>query len=321
MTPRKGRGSRPSDSASATNTNYANYNLNNQYLQQYAGIVSQASDYESDNLYSFSDTQQQPAVPAPPPVRSNEELNIAVLRRHNPAITSILSLAPYVVIYSFNPESQQWEKNGVEGSMFVCQLVQGLYGEERYSVFVLNRRGLNNFDLHLTDENNVEVTDEFVILKSDDKSGSNGGDTPASHIYGLWIYSEPPPNSTAETRKLNAQVIRECAIHAGQSLLLARERVAAEQRNGPQQQPQQQVHASVPMGREISLKELFGQPSMQEDGFHNPRLAAPAEERVWGAGPSGQQVPVAQSLPQVQPGGGNVLGDLFRKAGLVHQGQ
>ncbi|CRG87200.1 hypothetical protein PISL3812_04217 [Talaromyces islandicus] len=299
MTPRKSRGGRPNTTNHHHHHNNHNHNHNNQYLQQYPVGVS---DYESDNLYSFPDAQhqQQQQQQSVLPSRTNEELNNAVLRRHNPEIASILSLAPYAVVYAFNPESQQWEKTGMEGSMFVCQLVPAPYGQERYSVFVLNRRGLNNFDLHLTDENNVEITDEFVILKSDAKKagGIQEDNTGAEKIYGLWIYSEPPPNSTAETRKINAQVIKECAIHAGQSLLLAREKMAADQSNGYQQQQQQQQPTPN------ALKELFGQQT----------VPPPPEQTVWP-----QQA--APMQPQVQPpaGGGDVLGDLFRRAGLVQQ--
>jgi hypothetical protein len=250
--PRKGRGGRP-------NNNINNIN-NSQYLQQYPVGVS---DYESDNYYSFPDAQQQlQQLQQQQSSRTNEDLNNAVLRRHNPEIASILSLAPYVVVYAFNLESQGWEKTGMEGSMFVCQLVPEAYGQERYSVFVLNRRGLNNFDLHLTDENNVEITDEFVILKSDAKTAgfnpddnNNNNNAGTGKIYGLWIYSEPPPNSTAETRKINAQVIKECAIHAGQSLLLAREKMAAEQHNGFQQ-PAQPPAPPPPGGGDV-LGDLF----------------------------------------------------------------
>lgn len=123
---------------------------------------TQPSDYESDYPNYFSDTQQQQEQHMPPPpLRSNEELNLSVLRRHNPSVNTILSLAPYAVVYLFNPTSRQWEKSGVEGSLFVCQLSQGSLGEERYSVFVLNRRGLNNFDILLTDGDNVELTEEY----------------------------------------------------------------------------------------------------------------------------------------------------------------
>lgn len=303
------------------------------------------TDYESDAAY-FSDMQQQPA----PPLRSNEELNLAVLRRHNPSITSILSLAPYSVVYIFSPTTRQWEKNGVEGTLFVCQLTQGSLGEERYSAFVLNRRGLQNFDLPLTDGENVELTEEYVILKADEATDSgtngiadpqarqNGNNANGVRIYGLWIYSEPPPNSTAETRTINAQMIRECAVHAGQSMKLARERLEAMRQNGmhlaaaaagTQTAPLEEVQASVPMGRQISLKDLFGQQRAQDDGW---------TVRAHHAGPMEQQQqphPQPQIRPEMfqqqsqqyhpnplapHPPQPDVLGDLFRRAGLAYQG-
>lgn len=293
----------------------------------------QPSDYDSDYQNYFSDTQQQVISMPPPPVRSNEELNISVLRRHNPAITSILSLAPYAVIYIFSPTTRQWEKSGVEGSLFVCQLSQGSLGEERYNAFVLNRRGLQNFDVPLTDGDNVEITEEYVILKVDDDSGlgvdnNNGmnGKSADLRIYGLWIYSEPPPNSTAETRSINAQVIRECAIHAGQSLKLARERLEATRQNGlhaaaaaaaSTADPVEEVQSSVAMGRQVSLRDLFGQQRAQDDGWST--TAHHAGPQGWPQ--PGMGVPMAQPQPQPQPQPQqDVLGDLFRRAGLAYQG-
>src|ERR1700712_611214 len=49
------------------------------------------SDYESDNQGYQSDYPLKP----PPPNRTNEELNLSVLKRHNTQINSILSIAPY----------------------------------------------------------------------------------------------------------------------------------------------------------------------------------------------------------------------------------
>ncbi|EEA29003.1 hypothetical protein TMatcc_002637 [Talaromyces marneffei ATCC 18224] len=334
MTPRKGRGGRANnhnhnqDNNNHHLTNYLNYQHNNQYLAQFPmGIPQQipTTNYDSmDNTYYYSDTPQQPPPPPPPAKLTNEELNISVLRRHNAAVTSILSLAPYVVVYTFNPATQQWEKKGIEGTMFICQLTQGSYGEERYSVFVLNRRGLNNFDILLTDGENVQLTDEFVILKSEKEA--------TDEIIGLWIFSEPPPNSTAETRKINAEVIKECATHAGKSLALAKEILAAQQH-----QQQQQQQQSVPMGRQISLKELFGQQRAQDDGFSQPypgaggvdmsaEAATNGEGTNWGHNPAVQapivpspgQLPSAAAQAMNQPGG-NILTDLFRRAGLVNQ--
>jgi Dcp1-like decapping family len=322
-------------------------NNNNNHTSNYF------TDYESDAPY-LSDMHQQPA----PPLRSNEEINLAVLRRHNPSITSILSLAQYAVVYIFSPTTRQWEKNGVEGTLFVCQLSQGNLGEERYSAFVLNRRGLQNSDLPLTDGENVELTEEYVILKAEEstegETSTNGivdplnpqarqnGSANGVRIYGLWIYSEPPPNSTAETRTINAQMIRECAVHAGQSLKLARERLEAMRQNGmhvaaaaaeTQTAPLEEVQASVPMGRQISLKDLFGQQRAQDDEWTvRAHHAGPTEQQHHAPPPMPQQPPFpppAMMFQQQQPYQPNpltqhppqqpdVLGDLFRQAGLAY---
>ena len=334
--------------------NNHNQNQNQNQNQHHHQHFPHPSDYESDNLNPlyFPQMQHHQAQQAqqaqqdqqdqqdqqpihPLPLRSNEELNLSVLRRHNPSINTILSLAPYAVVYIFSPATRQWEKSGVEGTMFVCQLVQGPLGEERYSIFVLNRRGLDNFDIPLTDGENVELTEEYVILKTDSNpeldtggiinttitpntNGNNGttrsvkGKNGDVRIYGLWIYSEPPPNSTAETRTINAQVIHECAVHAGQSLKLARERQEAARQNGlhlaaaataSTAAPVDEVQSSVPMGRQISLKDLFGQQRAQDDGWsvraHSLAPMAPP--------------------PPMQPSQ-DVLGDLFRRAGLAYQG-
>lgn len=347
MTSRRPRGSRPNN-----NTN------NNHYSRP------QPSDYESDNPNYLSDTQalqnrqqEEQNTPLPPPLRSNEDLNISVLRRHNPSITSILSLAPYAVVYIFSPTARQWEKSGIEGTMFVCQLSQGTLGEERYSVYVLNRRGLNNFEILLMDGEDVELTDEYVILKADASSaeldvGGNSNDVyngdaktkgtdkkyPHTNVneidddvrfYGLWIYSEPPPNSTAETRTLNARVIKECAVHAGESLKLARERLEAAHQNdlhvaaattGTAAVPTEEVQTATgaAMGRQISLQDLFGQQRAVDDGWS-------VRAHNLGCGELHQQMRIQAHTPATEPGlppapNQDILGDLFRRAGLAYQG-
>jgi hypothetical protein len=283
----------------------------------------------------------------PSPTRTNEELNLAVLRRHNPVITSILSLAPYAVVYLFSATTQLWEKSGIEGTLFVCQLTQGDLGEERYSVLVLNRRGMNNFEANLASGEDVELTEEYVILRVDGQNSGGRGeggdgqtsktaDSRESMIYGLWIFSEPLPSSTAETRALNAQVIKECAVHGGESKKFAaeqkfaRERLAAERNHHPASGTEEGAHSSVPMGRQISLKELFGQQRAQDDEWsvkvHSPSLKTedsalrsvpPRETESFQSGDSSGDR--ATSGMQSDPGK-DILGDLFRRAGVGHYG-
>ncbi|KAJ6107270.1 Dcp1-like decapping [Penicillium sp. IBT 18751x] len=294
------------------------------------------TDYESDTVY-VSDMQNQL-----PPLRSNEELNLLVLQRHNPSIASILSLAPYSVVYIFSPATRGWEKMKVEGTMFVCQLTPGSLGEDRYSVFVLNRSGLQNFELPLTESENVELTETYVILKADEATeggrGTNGiaggqnGNSTDVRIYGIWIYQEPPPNSTADARTINADLIRQCAAHAGQSLKMARQRLEETRQNGMhvaaaaaemQTPPVEEAQASTPMGRQMSLKDLFGQQRAEDDGW---------SVRAHHVSPEQQQQQFYQNMnplvhpqhnqqPPAQPQGqADVLGDLFRRAGIAYQG-
>lgn len=77
-----------------------------------------ASDYDTDTNYT--DTGAFAVVP-PPPVRSNEELNMLVLRRWYPSIQSIIAIAPFAVVYIHDDDTQKWEKTESQGTLFVCQ--------------------------------------------------------------------------------------------------------------------------------------------------------------------------------------------------------
>ncbi|KAL2370352.1 hypothetical protein RJ035_002632 [Blastomyces gilchristii] len=310
--------------------------------------LAQPSDYESDIQNNYiSDTRiaangssSMATDPSQlkPPTRTNEELNLAVLQRHNPDIRSILSLAPYAVVYNFSATTQLWEKSGIEGTMFVCQLTQGELGEERYSVLVLNRRGMQNFEAMLADGEDVEITEEYVILKvastgtEPSATTIKSADGRQSVIYGLWIFSEPPPSSTAETRTLNAQIIKECAVHGGESRKFAQERAAAEANLGDAQVhgDQELYQGGVPMDRQISLKELFGQQRQQDDEWsvkvHSPALRnvdseTQQQQQHHQHQHHGQQGSGYWPVPPAAPpqlstttAGSDVLGALFRKA-------
>lgn len=161
------------------------------------------SDYDTDTAYA-TDAMTLPQ-PAPIPARTNEELNLSVLQRHDPSVHQILSVAPFAVVYTFNPSSSTWEKQGTEGTLFVCSLLPLAGGPqiERYSCIVLNRRGLENFSSELFSAESVQVTDEYVILQVEGEDGS-------TNIYGLWIFAEEG-GSTVQARVVNALIIQECA--------------------------------------------------------------------------------------------------------------
>lgn len=122
-----------------------------------------------------------------------------MIRRHYPDVSAVHYVAPYAVLYAFNLETQQWEKVGVEGSLFICGLVPSALGAERYGVVILNRRSMDNFYMEITGPDGLEFTDEYIIMQGD-------------QVYGLWIFCEPPPSSTANTRAETSSKIQELAV-------------------------------------------------------------------------------------------------------------
>ncbi|KAL1304463.1 hypothetical protein AAFC00_003457 [Neodothiora populina] len=261
------------------------------------------SDYDTD-VANMTDTNApvQAQSPLPVPARTNEDLNLLVLKRHCPSVVDILTVANFAVVYTFSPSSSQWEKCGIEGTLFVCRLESEFPAGaetpvERYNVIVLNRKGLDNFSTDVTSSEAVQITDEYIIV--DDGEGL---------VYGLWIFSEPPPSSTAETRQRTADMILECAVRAEKSREVAEAEIKAElaardvaaaasadaypgSAEHQKQQLQQDPHASfalgqsqqhiengygngngqvVPQGRQVGIEELFGQQHQHQQHPNQP---------------------------------------------------
>lgn len=231
------------------------------------------SDYETDTA-TFTDTAA--AHIAPPPTRTNTELNLLVLRRYCPDVERIVQIAPFAVVYSFSPETQGWEKTGTEGTLFVCQLAGASY--PRYSVIILNRKSLDNFIVELVSAEHVEITDSYVILQT---LGADGQEL----IYGLWIYSEE--DVAPSTQEVVAMAIEECAMRCEQGKKLAED--SYEEEPGFNEQPygydgvgyqtqqmpepsQPPPQAMPPAGQQIDLMHLFGKPSQPQMGMP-PQLA------------------------------------------------
>ncbi|KAF2864300.1 PH domain-like protein [Piedraia hortae CBS 480.64] len=107
-----------------------------------------------------------------------QELNLGVLRRYDPSIASIIDLAPFAVVYTFSPETSTWANAGFEGTLFICQLTNGLS-----QVFVLNRKSLENYILPLSAVRDIDL---------DAQTGFIMVDIPGHEqkMVGFWIYSD-----------------------------------------------------------------------------------------------------------------------------------
>lgn len=232
------------------------------------------SDYDTDTA---NNTDNQPmAVTSPPPLRSNEELNLLVLRRWCPEIQGIIAIAPFAVLYTFSPETQQWEKSETQGTLFICQLSGAAF--PRYRVIILNRKGPENFHLDLVSTENIEVTEEYVIVQIVGED-----DTPL--VYGIWIFSDG--DSSPDTREIISQTIMDCA------------RRAEEDAQSVEIEGQE---ASNGMLYENGMNETneTNEHAYATNGEHTSHYEAPTSSRQQ---PAGQQIDLATlfAKPQMQP--------------------
>ncbi|OAA51914.1 Dcp1-like decapping [Metarhizium rileyi] len=208
------------------------------HARQPSNLIPAVSDYESDAAAIH-------AAYAPPPPRTNTELNSSVLQRYLPSIQAILSIAANAVVYTFDSETASWDKSGIEGTMFVCaQSPLPESHQPRACVFVLNRRALDNLVVDLAKVSHVEIAGELVILKVE--GDSEGGDK----VIGLWIH-----NDKDETREINGATIQE-------SWKVARTGAT------PEEHPPEGGPAVQAIGRQLALSDLFGQQNEPQPANH-----------------------------------------------------
>ncbi|EPE27213.1 PH [Glarea lozoyensis ATCC 20868] len=182
-------------------------------------VAIQTSDYDSEAFFESN-------VPS----RSNTELNLSVLRRYRPSIQTILSIAPSAQIYTYSPSTTSWLKTDTEGTLFVCQLSPASAGAAaNYCIVVLNRRGLENLMLDLSTVENVEITDEFLMV------GVKGDGEEGMKMLGFFIHADK-----SDTREVNCRLIRE-----------KWEEVNAKDTG-------ENMQSSERNGRRLSLSDLFG---------------------------------------------------------------
>lgn len=104
-------------------------------------------------------------------MNTREEINLRVLKQHDPSIDKILKQSPYVVLYSYSVDQGSWSKLPYEGTLFVYQTATGHCGYR-----ILNRLNLDCFSRMLKAEEDVMETEGYVIHRCDED------------IWGIWIW-------------------------------------------------------------------------------------------------------------------------------------
>lgn len=118
--------------------------------------------------------------------------NIKVLRRHDSTIANIVHSTSFVVLYTF--EAGAWTKSGIEGPMFLFERQAGVVPKN--GLFVLNRNGVDNYAADIAKDDELDVSDDFLIFKSasasagledDDDAGETGEE---DGIIGIWVFEK-----------------------------------------------------------------------------------------------------------------------------------
>jgi hypothetical protein len=273
----------------------------------------QPSDYDTE----------APAQAAPPlGHRSTDDLNLSVIRRHYPDVVSIMLVTPYVVLYTMAKEAQKWDKERVDiqGTLFTCQLTPSPNGTERFAIVILNRHGLTNFYLEITSGEEVELQDDYIMC------AANDADIVA---YGLWVHADPSAPSTADARTNTVAKIQGILQRVRAHAVSAEQVSDQASENGQSEvEPREE---SVPMGRQLSLRELFGQQPKQHSGssVHSRGDMEPNNQLYPQNAASNQNMQNLHAMQHIQhvraanlppPMQNDVLGQLFMKAKQDYNG-
>lgn len=138
----------------------------------------------------------------------------------------------------------------MEGTLFVCELTPSpLTGATRHCVVVLNRRGLENLIIETSEIENVEITDQFLLITLRSLGELK--------TLGFYMYEDK-----TDTKGVNCQLIMnywELAMKDRQQQHQLGERFGLQNQQAEDMARQMSNSGQRPMGRRLSLTELFGQ--------------------------------------------------------------
>ncbi|POS88114.1 hypothetical protein EPUL_001089 [Erysiphe pulchra] len=172
--------------------------------------------------------------------RMHAEMNFSVLKRYVPSLQNIIAIAASASIYTLTPDDSEtgaeWKRADIEGTLFVCELD---YGPDQHCIVVLNRKGRDNLIIQFGEIVDVEVTNEFLILRF----SSNG----EARILGFFIQCSRCPREEI------------CTLIKSLWEKAKKEKVNSRALNIDDQSKIIETKSEFkPIGRKLSLSELFG---------------------------------------------------------------
>ncbi|XP_076862641.1 mRNA-decapping enzyme 1B [Brachyhypopomus gauderio] len=114
------------------------------------------------------------------------DISLAALQRQDPYINNIVDVASQVALYSFNNETNEWEKTDVEGTLFVYTRL----ASPKHGFTIMNRLSMNNLTEPITKDLDFQLQDPFLLYRNAKLS-----------IYGIWFYDKEDCQRIADLTK------------------------------------------------------------------------------------------------------------------------
>nr|XP_034367644.1 mRNA-decapping enzyme 1B isoform X4 [Arvicanthis niloticus] len=126
------------------------------------------------------------------------DISLAALRRHDPYISRIVDVASQVALYTFGHRANEWEKTGVEGTLFVYTRS----ASPKHGFTIMNRLSMENRTEPITKDLDLQLQDPFLLYRNGTLS-----------IYGIWFYDKEECQRIAKLMKNLTQCEQLKACH------------------------------------------------------------------------------------------------------------
>ena len=189
---------------------------------------------------------------------ARRKANLRVLQRLDPLILDIQGSATHVVLYEFSVDSQQWEKTGCEGSLFIAKRSES----PRFKLVVLNRNSKENLEVPITGKFQMQVQEPYLIFRETKGDG-------VVQIRGIWFHdsAEREAVSTLLTRIVSSleqiEQLEEKHSHDAEALGVRQQQQQQQQSAGS---TNQQVAAAGAAMQGLSVSPAAGATGAPADG-------------------------------------------------------
>ncbi|XP_077371279.1 mRNA-decapping enzyme 1A [Festucalex cinctus] len=123
-------------------------------------------------------------------------MSLAALQRQDPYINTLLDVTGQVALYNFNSKANEWEKNEIEGTLFVYTRSASPY----HGFTIMNRLSTENLVEPINKDLEFQLQEPFLLYKN----GNMG-------IYSIWFYDK---RDCQRISQLMVKIVKQEAEHA-----------------------------------------------------------------------------------------------------------